>query len=104
MTLAKHDVLLKLGKIIALKGDPFIPDNARRLEAMAWLLLGVTILAVVVGELRSALANLADPQGAHAIDYSLYDLHSLLIVLILFILARIFRHGAAMREDLEGTV
>ena len=27
-----------------------------------------------------------------------------LLVVILFILARVFRHGAAMREDLEGTV
>lgn len=88
----------------AAKGDPFIPENARRLNAMAWLLLAATILAVLVGEFRVALANLADPQGGNAIDYSPYDLHSLLIVLVLFILARVFRHGAAMREDLEGTV
>ena len=85
-------------------GDPFIPANARRLEAMAWLLLGATVLAVVVGELRVTLANLADPQGANAIGYSFYDLYSLLIVLVLFILARVFRHGAAMRDELEGTV
>lgn len=88
----------------AREGDPFIPENARRLNAMAWLLLGATILAVLVGELRAALANRVDGHGGHAIDYSPYDLHSLLIVLVLFILARIFRHGAAMREDLEGTV
>jgi hypothetical protein len=86
------------------EGDPFIPENARRLDAMAWLLLGATALAVLVGELRVALANLVDRQGGNAIDYSLYDLHSLLIVLILFILARVFRQGAAMREDIEGTV
>jgi galactitol-specific phosphotransferase system IIC component len=29
---------------------------------------------------------------------------SLLLPLVLFILARVFRHGAAMREELEGTV
>jgi hypothetical protein len=88
----------------ARRGDPFIPENARRLETMAWLLLTATVLTVAVGELRVRLANLADPQGANAIDYSIYDLHSLLIVLVLFILARVFRHGAMMREDLEGTV
>ena len=27
-----------------------------------------------------------------------------LMVIVLFILARVFKHGAAMREDLEGTV
>ncbi len=26
------------------------------------------------------------------------------LALLLFILARVFRHGAAMRDDLEGTV
>ena len=31
-------------------------------------------------------------------------LPGILMVIILFILARVFRHGAAMREDLEGTV
>lgn len=88
----------------AAKGDPFIPENARRLSAMAWLLLAASIFAVVIGELRAALANLVDPQGANAIEYSPYDLHSLLLVLVLFILARVFRHGATMRDDLEGTV
>jgi hypothetical protein len=86
------------------KGDPFIPENARRLNAMAWLLLGAKVLAEIVGWLRLYLANLMDEQGANTFDFNLYDLHSFLIVLVLFILARVFRHGAAMREDLEGTV
>jgi len=100
---------LFFGKMRALiesagKGDPFIPENAQRLNAMAWLLLGATVLAVLIGELRAYLANLAVGSGENAIEYSIYDLQSLLIVLILFILARVFRHGAAMRDDLEGTV
>ncbi|MFM7349481.1 MAG: DUF2975 domain-containing protein [Erythrobacter sp.] len=88
----------------AAEGDPFIPENARRLNAMAWVLLAASALAVLVGELRVTLANLADPQGPNAVDYSPYDLLSLLIVLTLFILARVFRQGAMMREELEGTV
>jgi len=32
------------------------------------------------------------------------SLTGLLVGLVLLILARVFRHGAAMREDLEGTV
>ncbi len=86
------------------EGDPFIPENARRLNAMAWLLLVHEVVAVLVGELRVYIANLADAQGGNAIDYSPYDLDGVLIVIVLFILARVFRHGAAMREDLEGTV
>ena len=95
----------KLRAIIATaqEGDPFIPANARRLQAMAWLLIAWEALAVLVGLLRLHLANLVS-QTEDSLDWSLYDLDGLLIVLILFILARIFRHGAAIREDLEGTV
>ena len=32
------------------------------------------------------------------------DIEGILLALILFILARVFRHGARMRDDLEGTV
>ena len=85
-------------------GDPFIPDNARRLNAMAWLLLTHEIAAVIIGQLRLYGANAVDPAAGDSLNYSPYDLNGLLMVLVLFILARVFRHGAAMREDLEGTV
>ena len=42
--------------------------------------------------------------SARAVDDGGLDGGSILLTLILFILARVFRHGAAMREDLEGTV
>ena len=84
-------------------GDPFIPENAARLETMAWLLLGWEVLNVVTGVLRLYLANLVS-ETPDRLNWSLYDLDGLFIVLVLFILARIFRHGAAMRDDLEGTV
>ena len=102
-------MFLFFGKMRALietasKGDPFIPDNARRLNAMAWLLLGSQVLTVLVGELRVYAFSLMDPQSKSTWDISPNDLTGFLIVLVLFILARVFRHGAAMREDLEGTV
>lgn len=84
-------------------GDPFIPENARRLGAMAWLLLGAQILGLLVGGLRLNLANrVSDTEDS--LDFSIYDLDVILVVIVLFILARIFRVGAAMRDDLEGTV
>ena len=79
------------------------PENARRLNAMAWLLLAVQVLAVPVGLLRAGLANLVT-DGDNRIDFSIYDLEGLLLVIVLLILARIFRIGTAMRTDLEGTV
>jgi hypothetical protein len=86
------------------EGDPFNPENARRLNAMAWLLLVHEVVAVLVGGLRVYLANLVDEQGGNKIDFNLYDLDGILMIITLFILARVFRHGAAMRDDLEGTV
>ncbi|MBY6015539.1 DUF2975 domain-containing protein [Qipengyuania gaetbuli] len=85
------------------EGDPFIAENAQRLSSMAWLLLGVQALALLVGFVRLHLANL-ESDGSDRLDFSVYDLEGLVMVLVLFILARVFRHGAAMRADLEGTV
>lgn len=85
------------------EGDPFIPANAQRLNAMAWLLLAVEILAVLVAAMRARLAN-ATGMPFDSPSYRIYDLDGLLMVLTLFILSRVFRHGAAMREDIERTV
>lgn len=83
--------------------DPFIAENAQRLSTMARLLLGVQILALPIGLLRLRLANLVS-DGGESLDFSVYDLQGPLMILVLFILARVFRIGAAMREDIEGTV
>ncbi len=78
------------------EGDPFTPENAKRINAMAWLFLGVKILALLIGGLRLTLANLLnkDPNGRDSLDFSLYDLDGILIVVVLFILARIFGERA----------
>lgn len=88
------------------EGDPFTPENATRLNEMAWLFLGMKILYAIVGGLRFHLVNLVDKgvDNGNWPDLSIYDLDVVLIVIVLFILARIFRHGAAMRADLKGTV
>lgn len=87
-------------------GDPFAPANADRLSLMAWLLLATQILTWPLIALALVVAEWA--QELDDIDLSLeldgFDLTGILMVLTLFILARVFRHGAAMREDLEGTV
>jgi hypothetical protein len=88
------------------EGDPFVPVNAERLSLMAWLMLGVQLLVLAATPLALDLVEMADDLGeASHIDVGTgFDLSAVLLVIILFILARVFRHGAAMREDLEGTV
>ncbi len=93
-----------LGRIIDTVGndDPFTADNAQRLSRMGWIALIFQIATIPVGGLVIFLANNV-PADNLSVDYD-FSLTGLLLAVVLFILARIFRHGADMREDLEGTV
>ncbi len=83
-------------------GDPFAPANADRLTRMAWTVLGIQLLAVPLGLLQYRLQDvLALEDAIFAISFA--D-NGLVLALVLFILARVFRHGATMREELEGTI
>jgi hypothetical protein len=91
-------------------GDPFIPENAERLSRMGWLVLAGQIASIPVGALVMWIASLVEdsPAAGHVradfhSDFG-FSFSSLLLMLILFILARVFRRGAEMREELEGTV
>lgn len=81
-------------------GDPFVPMNADRLGRMAWLALGSSVLILAIAPLVVWLGRyLPQLKGAPYFPFGGFAL-----ALTLFLLARVFRHGAAMREDLEGTV
>ncbi len=87
------------------EGDPFAPANADRLALMGWLMLGVQLLLIPAAALGVYLASFADEiEDVHLTVDGGFDLTGILMVIVLFILARVFKHGAAMREDLEGTV
>jgi hypothetical protein len=77
-------------------GDPFILDNARRLEAIAWGVLALEALRLVVAAIAAAVW---EPGRIDAFSFAPW-----LAVLLLFVLAGVFARGARMREDLEGTV
>jgi len=81
------------------EGDPFTPANADRLERIGWLLFGTQILALI-GMSISAVEALAEEWNFG----EQFSLEGLLSVILVFILARIFRQGTKMRDDLEGTV
>lgn len=93
-----------LGRIIDTVGnnDPFTIDNAGRMSRMGWIALIFQIATIPVGALVIFLAQNV-PADNLKIDYE-FSLTGLLLAVVLFILARVFRHGAEMREDLEGTV
>jgi hypothetical protein len=81
-------------------GDPFVMQNADRLQTIAWALLGLELLHLAAGAVAAAASSEADPLD---IDWS-FSVTGWLAVLLLFVLARVFGHGARMREDLEGTI
>ncbi|MCX7865186.1 MAG: DUF2975 domain-containing protein [Novosphingobium sp.] len=82
------------------EGDPFVPANASRLMAMGWIALATHILAIPLNLVSAWLDDYSDRFVA---NFGL-SFAGLLLALVLFILARVFREGARMREDLEGTV
>lgn len=92
---------LQLGRIISTvkDGDPFEPANADRLTRMAWYALGATVASWLIQGMAGWLT-----QQFEALQLHVAPMGGLALVITLFILARVFRHGAAMRDDLIGTV
>jgi hypothetical protein len=82
------------------EGDPFVPVNADRLRAMAWIAVAIHVVAVPMAILSNWVRHVT-----HAMRFEAdLPLSGLFLALVLFILARVFREGTRMREDLEGTV
>ena len=93
-----HTILRRLLAIIdtVRNGDPFIDDNARRLNAIAWSVAALEGLRLVVAAIAAVVWE------AGKIDA--FSLAPWLAVLLLFVLAGVFAQGTQMRADLEGTV
>lgn len=97
-----HIILTRLLAIVrtVAGGDPFVTVNAARLRAIAWALLGLQLLHILVGGAAAAIRSQQVPLN---IEWE-PSVSGWLSVLLLFVLASVFSHGARMREDLEGTV
>ena len=95
-------VLKKLLAIVETvrEGDPFVAANAQRLQVIAWVLLALNLLSIVIGAIGQSVSTPAHPVHLDAG----FSINGWLTVLLTFLLARVFAKGAAMREDLEGTV
>ncbi len=96
-----HIIFSRLIAIIGtvLAGETFASPNARRVRAIGWALLAIQLLDVPLLLIVPNFAGLGI-----RVDGSSVSIGGWLSVLVAFILARVFAEGAALREDLEGTV
>ena len=81
-------------------GNAFVPENAERLQTIAWTALLLELLHLVVGAIAKGVSSPSHPLD---INWS-FSFTPWLAVLLLFVLARVFEEGARMREDVEGMV
>jgi len=84
------------------EGDPFVAINASRLTRMGWLALAIELAKLPLIAIVRWMTTQFNPEDVQ-VDLE-FSVTGLLLAQVLFILARVFKHGAAMREDLEGTV
>ena len=101
MAAAPEFLLAALARIVAsaAAGDPFTDLNAVRLRRIGWALLMLQLL-----DLPGALLQRFSPNLGSAAPDVTFAPGGWLAVLMIFVLSRVFTAGAAMRNDLEGTV
>lgn len=99
-----HLIFRALRRVVASArvGDPFIEANAVELVRVAWLLLGVTVIEALIKPTVYLLAPAAVRAKVHDVVH--ISVIGLFAVLLIFVLAQIFRRGSEMRAELAGTV
>lgn len=100
MVAAVHVFLSRLLAVVETvrSGDPFVPENAVRLRAIAWCALVTELLNLTFGMLAATM----NAAGSH-IDWT-FSVTGWLAVVLLFVLARVFEEGTRMRADLETMI
>lgn len=99
LTYAMLKRLLAIAETVR-KGDPFVAENAYRLQAIGWILLAAQLLSMVIGSIGHSISSKQFPLHLDAG----FSVNGWLCVIFAFVLARVFAEGTLMREDLEGTV
>ncbi|HVN02233.1 MAG TPA: DUF2975 domain-containing protein [Caulobacteraceae bacterium] len=79
-------------------GDPFHPDNVRRLRVIAMVLALIEINGYAFGLLDRFVLHL-NRDGGLTINFT-----SWFAVLVIVVLAEVFREGARLRRDAELTI
>lgn len=81
-------------------GDPFVPANADRLRRVAWCLLGIQLCDVAFG----VAGAIMDAAAGERISGWSPGLTGWIAILLVFVLARVFREGTRLRDDAELTI
>lgn len=94
-------IVTRLQAIIATvaAGDPFVAANAQRLQAIGWALLAWQFADLALGGVTVWTGQL----GADTVGWT-PNVAGWLVTLLVFVLARVFAAGTAMRDELEGTI
>ncbi len=101
MAVATDRLFTALAHMIASAGagDSFSAANTRNLQTIGWSLLVLQLL-----DLPGALLDRFFPSLGSAAPDVTFSPGGWIAVLMVFVLCRVFAAGAAMRDDLEGTV
>jgi hypothetical protein len=75
-------------------GDPFVPENAVRLQTIAWCAFGMQIYELLCGVMAAAV----NAAGSKVMWQ--FSATGWLAVVLLFVLARVFEEGTQLRDDL----
>ena len=98
---ALHLIFSRLLAMVATvrDGDPFTAANAQRLRTIGWALLVLQALDLLLGAFAVRFAALHVQTGGWSPSFGGW-----IATLMVFVLARVFRRGAAMRDDLAMTI
>lgn len=81
-------------------GDPFVAVNADRLRRVAWCLLGIQLCDIGFG----VAGAIMDAAAGERISGWSPGVTGWIAVLLVFVLARVFREGTRLRDDAELTI
>ena len=98
---ALHLIFSRLLAMVATvrDGDPFTAANAQRLQTIGWALLVLQALDLLLGAFALWFTALHVEFGTWSPSFGGW-----IATLMVFVLARVFRVGAAMRDDLAMTI
>jgi hypothetical protein len=92
----------------AIGGDPFVADNARRLMRIGWLMAALETTGILAPSiLRHLVVRLVPAHLRGQVHFNFgFDMWpvGVIAILMIFVLAQIFRRGSEMRAELEATV
>ncbi len=86
-------------------GDPFVPENARRIRVLAVAIAALTLASYIMPGIVAALTRAFGKLGGGAIRTDLdFNIPAWMAVIVLLVLAQIFDEGARLRAEEQMTI